>query len=62
MWVPISVTTLFSFSIELINFIMIGHLNEPKLLAAIALGNISINFLALSFVEGMNTALETFVA
>ena len=39
-----------------------GNLNDVKILAAVGLGNMTINVIANATIFGMNTALETRVA
>ena len=47
---------------ELVNIIMIGHLNNHVLLAGVGLGNMTANIIGSSVTLGMNSALDTFVS
>jgi Na+-driven multidrug efflux pump len=47
---------------ENINYFFVGNLDDTSALAAVGLGNMTINVVAFSTILGMNTALETRVA
>ena len=47
---------------QTINLAFIGSLNDPKLLAAVGMGNMLFNLLAICPMLGMNSGLETLVA
>jgi len=59
MWVPLALSQLMVFFLEILNFIFIGHLNDAKSLAAIGLGNMLCNIFAFALALGMTSALET---
>lgn len=48
--------------IESINLIVVGHLNDEVILAAISLGHFIVIMLVLATIMGTNSALETHVA
>lgn len=47
---------------EQINYFFVGNLNDTVALAAVGIGNMTINVIAIATIMGMNTALETRVA
>lgn len=47
---------------EQINYKVVGNLNDTIALAAVGIGNMTINIVAIATIVGMNTALETRVA
>ena len=47
---------------EMINLVMLGHLNKPDLLAGVGIGNMFANMMGLSIVVGLNGALETLIS
>ena len=48
--------------LETINLIFIGHLNDPVKVAAVGMGNIIINLVAVGPFTGLNSSLETLVS
>ena len=48
--------------LETINLIFIGHLNDPVKVAAVGMGNIIINLIAVGPFTGLNGSLETLVS
>jgi Na+-driven multidrug efflux pump len=59
---PAIISMFFVMVTEIINTVYVGHLNDPVKLAGVGMGNMTMNILGLSFVLGLNGALETFVA
>lgn len=47
---------------EVINLSMIGHLNNPAMVAGVGMGNMTINMLGLSIIVGFNSALDTLIS
>ena len=47
---------------EVINLSMIGQLNNTVLVAAVGMGNMTINMLGLSLIMGFNSALDTLIS
>ena len=47
---------------QLINTYYVGHLNNAALLAGVGMGNMLINVLAYSIMQGLNGAIETLVS
>lgn len=60
--VPASLSSILFFSIEIMNLMFIGYLNDPAMVAAIGLGNMTINFTCFSIILGLNSALQTLVS
>ena len=60
--IPASLSTILFFSIEVINLVFIGYLNNPAMVAAIGLGNMTINFTCLSIIQGLNSALQSLIS
>lgn len=59
---PSMIALLLSYLTELTNSFVVGHLNDPELLAGISLGNIIISMFCISIYLGMNGALETLIS
>jgi len=49
---------LFQF-LEIINLIFAGHMDDLSILGGIGLGNMTVNLFAISFIESMNSVVET---
>lgn len=47
---------------EILNMVFVGHLKDATKIAAVGIGNASINIFGLAVIMGMNAALNTFVA
>ena len=56
--VPASIGALFFMLFETINMIFIGHLDNPKLVSAVGLGNIILNIGAVGVFCGINSSIE----
>ena len=48
--------------VEIVNLIVIGHLNDPIALGAVGLGNMLINVICFSIAFGLNGAIDTLVS
>ena len=48
--------------VQLINTYYVGHLNNAALLAGVGMGNMLINVLAYSIMQGLNGSIETLVS
>ena len=55
------VTAVMFFSTQIVNLRAAGHFGDPVILAAVGLGNMSINLFCLALVESMDSTLETLV-
>ena len=53
---------LLMFQIEVINLIFIGTYNDPTLVAAVGLGNMTVNVACFAFIIGLNSALQTLIS
>jgi len=60
--IPSSIGSLLNLMQNTINLIFVGHLNDPKLLAAVGMGNMLISIIAIAPFLGLNSGLETLVS
>lgn len=60
--IPLILCQFLNILAEQINYVFVGNLNDTSVLAAVGLGNATINVIANATIFGMNTALETRVA
>lgn len=60
--VPLMLAQFLNIMSEQINYFFVGNLDDVTSLAAVGLGNMTINVAAFATILGMNTALETRVA
>jgi Na+-driven multidrug efflux pump len=59
--VPSMIAIFLGLLMEVVNTIFVGHLGNPIKLAGIGIGNLAINMIAFSVINGFNGAIETFV-
>ena len=62
MTVPALIASVLFFATEIINLRAAGHFGDPNILAAVGLGNMSINLFCMAVIESMNSAIETLVS
>ena len=60
--IPAILNNIVRISMEVINLSMIGHLNNPAMVAGVGMGNMTINMLGLSLIMGFNSALDTLIS
>ena len=60
--VPAILNNIVRMLMEVINLSMIGHLNNPAMVAGVGMGNMTINMLGLSLIMGFNSALDTLIS
>ena len=60
--VPSTVGALLNWMIETTNMLFIGQYNDPKLIAAVGMGNIIHLMVGIGMAAGLNSALETLVS
>ena len=60
--IPSILKSLIFMLIEAINIIFIGYLNKPILVAAVGLGNMTMNLVCVSNFIGFNNALDTLIS
>ena len=60
--IPSILKSLIFMLIEAINIIFIGYLNKQILVAAVGLGNMTMNLVCVSIFIGFNNALDTLIS
>ena len=60
--IPAILNNIVRMLMEVINLSMIGQLNNTVLVAAVGMGNMTINMLGLSLIMGFNSALDTLIS
>ena len=60
--IPSITNLIFEMLVEIVNLIIIGHLNDPIALGAVGLGNMLINVICFSIAFGLNGAIDTLVS
>ena len=60
--IPVILGLFFETSVEIINLVFIGRLNDPISFAGIGLGTLLMNFVAISFITGICGGLDTLVS
>lgn len=60
--IPAILCNIFIFIQEIVNLAFIGHLNDPRMIAAIGLGNSCINMFGMAILLGMNGSLNTLLS
>jgi len=53
---------IFYMLVQLMNTYVIGHTNDPVLIAGVGMGNMLINVFAFAVMQGLNGALESLVS
>ena len=60
--VPSIAGLVFQMLVEVVNLVVVGHLNDPVALGGVGLGNLLINVVCFSIGMGLNGALDTLVS
>ena len=59
---PQILANVIAMTIEIMNVVFIGRLNNPSMIAAVGLGNMTMNLCGLSIIFGFNAALDTLIS